>query len=266
VCIAGFILSSCASLPEHYLDLVTHEILAFEDMLREVEDERVIFVGEIHADPESHAVQFEVIRHLHERGDDVLIAFEMFPYTEQKTLDGWINGTISRKEFMKIYRQIVNLPFHHYGKILEYARSMGIPVVGINADKTMISNVSKKGIETVSEDLLSGIKFTECTGNDEYARFLGFSEGKTYHKAKMDFLCDGQRLRDAFMAYHIANILEQEQVKVVVMVGVLHAAKVAVPGMLQNHLSVPYKVLMPERIRDIAGTPYNMDIADYMWY
>jgi uncharacterized iron-regulated protein len=263
---ACLITIGCASLPGHFISLETESVVPFEYVLEEIGNERVIFVGEMHGDRKSHTVEFEVLKYLHERGDDFVIAFEMFPHTEQTVLDKWVDGTIDERQFIGRYHRIVNMPFRTYKNILRYARSNGIPVVGINADKTLISNVSKGGIKNVSSSVLEKIKFQKCSDDDSYSRIMGFSKGKQYHKSQMDFLCDGQRLRDAHMAYHIARVLKSRDVKVVVMTGILHAIKVAVPDMLQDHLPVSYRVLMPAKVQQMIETGNEAAIADYLWY
>jgi len=260
------ILSGCASLPGHFISLETKNVVPFEDMLEEIGDERVIFVGEMHGDRKSHTVEFEVLKYLYEQGDKVVIAFEMFPYTEQDVLDKWVNGTIDERQFVGRYHRVVNMPFRTYKKILLYARKNGIPVIGINAEKTLISTVSKGGLKNVSSSVLEKIKFQKCSDDSSYSRMLGFSSDKQYHKNQMTFLCDGQRLRDAHMSYHIAGILKSRDVKVVAMLGVMHALKVAVPDMLQDHLPVSYRVLMPARVRHMIETGSDAEIADYVWY
>lgn len=253
-------------MPEHFISLETESIVPFEHVLEEIGEDRVIFVGEIHGDRKSHTIEFEVLKYLHERGDEVVIAFEMFPSMEQRILDQWVDGTIDERQFVWSYYRIVNLPYYTYKKILRFARNNGIPVKGINADKNLISKVSKDGIDNVSPSVLKKIKFEKCSDNDRYSRTLGFSKGRQYHEHQMTFLCDGQRLRDAHMSYHIANILKSGDVKVVVMVGILHAIKAAVPDMLQKHLTVSYKVLMPSEIQEVLETEQDEAIADFVWY
>jgi uncharacterized iron-regulated protein len=238
--IACLIVTGCASMPEHFISLETESIVPFEHVLEEIGEDRVIFIGEIHGDRKSHTIEFEVLKYLHERGDEVVIAFEMFPSMEQRILDQWVDGTIDERQFVWSYYRIVNLPYYTYKEILRFARYNGISVKGINADKNLISKVSKDGIDNVSPSVLKKIKFEKCSDNDRYSQTLGF--------------------------YHIANILKSGDVKVVVMVGILHAIKVAVPDMLQKHLTVSYKVLMPAEIQEVLKTEQDEAIADFVWY
>ena len=82
----------------------------------------------------------------------------------------------------------------------------------------------------------------------------------------MPHLCDAQRLRDTVMTYNVARLMVNENYTVVVLTGVIHAAKLAMPEMLKNYTTLPYKVLMPHNVSHILyGTP-DLNIADYLWY
>jgi len=235
-------------------------------MLLEIEDERVIFIGEIHAKPSSHHVQLEVIKHLHESGRDVSIAIEIFPAAQQKYLNAWINDSISRDDFAKIFSSIANLPFSAYEEIFNYARQNKIAMTGIDAVRKSISDISKNGIKNVHADFLKKVKYSQCTEEPQYMEQLGFSGKRNYHETGMPHLCDGQRMRDSVMAFNLSRIVLNSQSTVVVMLGLVHASKIAVPGMLQKHTEVDYVVLMPEGIKSISNRNPALDVADYIWY
>lgn len=261
------VLTSCSTLPVHYQDLVSRSDMTLDEIINEVSETRVIFVGELHADPASHRLEFEVIRRLSEAGRKVAIAYEMFPYTKQKALDDWVSGSISMAEFRGIYGRTVKIPYKYYSDIFGYARENGLPIYGINEKTSIVRNVSKKGISTVSAGYLRELGFTNCSEDQEYSDLYGFSENRQYHGTQLPFLCDAQRLRDASMSYRIAEILKGDnEVTLVVLVGAAHAAKVAVPGMLAIHGVYSYRVIMPDVFKHIIKRPQGPDIADYVWY
>jgi uncharacterized iron-regulated protein len=99
------------------LDLWTN--ISFEEVLRQIENERIIFVGEVHDDAASHRVQSEVIRHLHENGKDVVIAIEIIPNSKQGMLDRWAEGTVSRYDFARFFSNSVRVPYSYYKDIFE---------------------------------------------------------------------------------------------------------------------------------------------------
>jgi len=259
-------ISGCATLPEHYVSLNTGTDLNFNEVLTEIESSNAIFVGELHATPRHHKVQLEVIKHLHNAGRKVAIAFEMLPENKQDLLDGWINGSISEHTFTRIYQGYVNLPFRYYRNIFLFARDAGIPIFGINARKELIVNVLRNGLEVVPELLIEKISFTSCSQDSEYEKMIGLSGSREYHTSGMPYLCDAQRLRDAVMTYNVARLMVDGNYTVVVITGVTHAAKLAMPGMLKNYTSHPYKVLLPLNISNIVHREPDLNIADYLWY
>lgn len=260
------IISGCATLPKHYVSLNTGADLTFDEVLTEIESSKAIFVGEFHATPKHHKVQFEVIKHLHNAGSKVAIAFEMLPESKQDVLDSWIDGSISESRFSRIYKSNVNLPFRYYRNIFLFARNAGIPIFGINARKELIVNVLRNGLEVVPELLIEKISFTSCSQDNEYEKMIGFSGSREYHTSGMPYLCDAQRIRDAVMTYNVARLMVDENYTVVVITGVTHAAKLAMPGMLKKYTSLPYKVLLPRNINNIVHREPDLNIADYLWY
>jgi len=70
------------------------------DMAARLDDVKVVFVGESHTDIFFHRAQLQVIQELQRRGRDVIIGLEMYPYTEQASLDLWNAGSVTEDEFV----------------------------------------------------------------------------------------------------------------------------------------------------------------------
>jgi hypothetical protein len=51
----------------------------------------------------------------------------------------------------------------------------------------------------------------------------------------------------------------------VVLTGVAHASKVALPRMLQEHIDVSYKFLIPDSVKVIIKREPDISVADYKW-
>ncbi|HAM49342.1 MAG TPA: hypothetical protein DCP92_01075 [Nitrospiraceae bacterium] len=202
-----------------------------------------------------------MIKYLHFSGKQVIVALEAFPSSRQEILNQWIGGSLSEDDFERAYKETWNIPYEYYQGILEFARAQKIPLIAINADNAMIAGVAKYGLRVVSQDLLKEIKFTDCSADAQYEEIVS----KTYHASQFPFLCNGQRLRDAVMAYNIANAMRTNTYTVVVLAGVAHAMKVAVPRMLQNHGHIGYTVLVPEAVEHIIRRTPDKDIADFTW-
>ena len=256
LCIAG-----CASLPTHYISLDQQKSADLEAVLKEIENDKVIFIGEIHGTPSIHLLQLEIIKYLHKRGKQVAVALEAFPESKQEIFNRWIGGKLDEYTFERIYKETWAIPYEYYKEILEYAREEHIPLVAINADNALIGAVSKYGLREISQEFLHEIKFTACATDAQYKEIID----RTYHASQFPFLCDGQRLRDAVMAFNIAHAVRGNNITIVVLLGATHAMKIAVPRMLQRHSAASSTVLMPGTGRRMIGRTPDKLIADYIW-
>jgi uncharacterized iron-regulated protein len=256
----------CATLPEHYVSLHNLRASSFEEILHQIKNEKVIFIGEGHGIKEDHLVQFEVVRHLHENGKDVVIALEMFPSEAQSILNQWIRGEVSESDFKKAYYSVWNVPYEYYSKIFEYARQVGIPLAGINGNEAFINNVAKTGVEKLPEYFRKEVKVPSCAGAPEYSRMIDLFEAKIAHVSEMPFVCDAQLLRDSLMAYNIVKILQRDRFTIVALVGSTHALRVAVPRILFKYYNVNSVVLVSKKFADIVSPESDAEIADYIWY
>jgi uncharacterized iron-regulated protein len=257
---------SCASHPEYYLSLRDSAPVNFHEILRRIENNRVIFVGEGHTSKRDHLLQFEVIKHLRKGGSEVAVAMEMFPHDEQNILNSWIEDSIPENVLVKVYERHWLIPYSHYSDIFDYAKETGIPLIGINADMAMIRTVARKGIQVIPSKLLEKLKFTPCSEDSEYEEWIGFSEKRIRHGEALPYFCNAQRLRDATMAYNIAKIIRSDRFTVIVLVGAVHAAKVAVPRMLNEHVAIDSTVLMPRSFGYIIDRRPDIHVADFIWY
>ncbi len=257
---------SCSTLPKHFVELDSGADLLLEDILRQIENESVVFVGEIHANPRSHRVQLEVIKHLYEKGRDVVIAIEMISNDRQEVLNRWIQGRMSEGSFARFFYKESRMPFRAYANVLRFAKTRGIPVVGIDANRKLIADVSKKGTNVIPEDYARKIRFSDCSSNPLYGRLLELSGGKQYHTFKFPYLCDGQRLRDTIMAHNIINIFKKGTPAVVVMAGNAHVLKPAIPGILKDRINVAYKVIVSGKVKGMINKGVDSGVADYIWY
>ncbi len=254
-------LAGCASPPTHYISLDQQTSADLEAVLKEIENEKVIFIGEIHGTTSIHLLQLEIIKYLHQRGKQVAVALEAFPESKQEIFNRWIEGKLDEYAFERIYQETWAIPYEYYKEILEYARAEHIPLVAINAENALIGAVSKCGLREISPDFLQEIKFTECATDARYKEIID----RTYHAAELPFLCEGQRLRDAVMAFNIAHALRGNNTTIVALVGATHAMKIAVPRMLQRHSAASSTVLMPGTVRRMIGRTPDKLIADYIW-
>jgi hypothetical protein len=128
--------------------------MGLEEIIGSVIDKPIIYVGEWHTLYEDHKVQLEVIRALNEENRKFAIGMEMFQKPYQQSLDDYISGASTEREFLKSseYFKRWKFNYHLYREILDFAREKNIPVVALNQEEEIIKKVSRGGLDALSEE------------------------------------------------------------------------------------------------------------------
>lgn len=265
----AFTSSGCVTMPRDLISLKDGKTLHSEEILKRLENESVIFIGESHASELDHLFQLEVIRHLSEKGRRVTVALEVIPAEKQDLLTSWLSGNIEKFYFEEECSRIWSPLFDYYGKILEYARREGIYLLAIGPEQRIVTKVAINGIENASEEVeevLEEINYADCSTDPSYAEFIRQATGSSLHFVQRPNFCDSQRISDALMAYRLARyIAPRRHTTLVVLLGAAHASKIAVPSLLRRYLPVEVKVLLPAEFRELIGRDISDRMADYIW-
>jgi hypothetical protein len=78
----------------------------------------------------------------------------MFTPSQQGVLDDWVAGRLDEKTFLKRVRwfEAWGMEFDYYRDLLDFARREGIPILGLNAEKSLVSAVKEKGLAGLSDE------------------------------------------------------------------------------------------------------------------
>ncbi|MFT5285213.1 MAG: putative iron-regulated protein [Planctomycetota bacterium] len=115
----------------------TGEELSFSELLDDLAEAEVVFLGEQHTDETTHRVELAVYEGLLERQDGaVVLALEMFERDVQSLLNQYVAGEIDEPTFLEGAR-----PWSNYGAayrpMIERARRDGGPVVAANFPRAL---------------------------------------------------------------------------------------------------------------------------------
>jgi aminopeptidase N len=112
---------------------------------------RILFVGEAHVAVESHAVELAVIRQLVKAGRKVSVGLEMYPVSAQASLDDWTAGKLSEADFLEKsgWFRSWSYNWNYYRDIFVFARDNGVRLCGANVPPELVSNVGRKGIDSL---------------------------------------------------------------------------------------------------------------------
>ena len=207
-------------------------------LLDEIQDERVVLVGETHDRYDHHRNQLAVVRGLDERGVELAIGMEFFQAPFQGHLDDYVSGRIGEKELLRRtqWYDRWRFDFRLYRDILDYARRRGIPLVALNAPAELVAQVSEGGVAALGAVERERLGL----GPDDDTRALRERMGPIFaahgpmDAQRLDRFVDVQRLWDASMARAAAEYLEANPNRhLVILAGSGHVVPPqAIPGRL----------------------------------
>jgi uncharacterized iron-regulated protein len=261
------VLCSPAPTTVRILRISDGRILSLDDIVKDLTESRLVFVGELHDKQSYHRAQLEIIQALKEAGAPLAIGLEMFRRDSQTDLDRWVKGELNEKELEKIYYKNWNYPWPLYRKIFLYAREHKIPMVGLNVPPEVTKQVAREGFDSLTAKQRGNLPMVTCRVDPEYMAFIRRSLAMHGHGG-LDFarFCEAQLVWDTAMALSLLHYLEKKpKSTVVVLAGSGHAWKQGIPAQIQSRSNLPFRVILPEIAGRVDPGKVSENETDYLW-
>ncbi|MBA3641782.1 MAG: ChaN family lipoprotein, partial [Acidobacteria bacterium] len=144
------ILQTPAYVPERVFDTRQQVFVDFEVMLSGIAEVDVVFVGEMHDDPNTHRLEAAILDGLQRRKRSPVVSLEMFERDAQASLDAYLANTMSEEEMLEGTR-----PWPRYATdyrpLVEFAKSAGWPVVAANVPRAIAQKVARAGKDAIGQ-------------------------------------------------------------------------------------------------------------------
>lgn len=229
------------------------DIRSFEEIIGELRQNRVVYVGETHTDMGMHILQLQILQAMHQDNPDLAIGMEMFPRSAQEALDGFISGAIAtEQEFLKKsgYFTVWGYDYRLYREIIGYAKLHGIPLVGLNIDKNIVNQTFQKGgLEGLDEKQRAQVPAERNLDIPGYRERLALAfaghDGQGFSGEKLTGFVQAQLLWDETMAESVADYLSDHPGRrMLVIAGTGHVYKdTGIPPRVARRLDVPQRVV-----------------------
>jgi len=261
-------------------DAAAGTILTPADLPARLSEVKLLLVGEEHTAMESHRVERRVLEELANAGRHVLIGLEMYPYVEQPSLDLWVGGKLSEKEFLSQSRWYRNWGYNwgYYRDIFLLAGQMQMPMFAINTPREVVAAVRKKGFAGLTEEEAAHVPARVDTDSRDHLRlFKALLGDEGMHSGISDAdwkgMFEAQCAWDATMAQNAVAALKKhagdEKAILVVLVGGGHVAYgLGIQRQAAHFYSGRIATLIPVPVRDqknqavrVVGAAY----ADFVW-
>lgn len=251
----------------------------FSAVIDDLGKSRVVYVGETHTSYGDHLLQLQILQALYAENPEIAIGMEMFPRSSQPALDGYIAGKIAtEKEFIKQsnYFSVWGFDYRLYRDLIGFAKSMNLPVIGLNLDKKIVSRVFKEGnTDTISEQeqaTIAADRDLDVPGYRDRLRAVHSQHKKSPHgggSAKKSFtgFLQAQAIWDETMAESITGYLEEHPEKsMVIIAGAGHVYKdSAIPLRVQRRMpEIRQRVLISDNGMD-TGREQGRQV-DYLMF
>lgn len=230
----------------------------------------VTLVGESHDNKDHHDFQLDLIRSMHGSKTQLAIGMEMMQADSQRHLDDWVEGKVSEARFEQIFAQNWSEDWPLYRPIFLYARDNRIPMVALNVPIEIVKKVSHEGFASLSPEERTGLpEGTSCDLKNPQIALLRRSfkaVGRHGENGKVfTYFCEAQTVRNSGMAIAIKRYLSKNpQRKMVVLTGIWHAVKYAIPTQLESLAGdLSYTVIIPETSEMNRGSTSTVE-ADYL--
>ena len=255
------------------VDTASDETVTPEEMAARLSDVGMLFIGETHTNIDYHRVQLRTIRALHEAGREVLIGLEMFPYTQQSSLNEWIEGDQSEQEFVEAaeWHTYWGYNWGYYREIFVYARDNGIRMFGVNTPREVVKAVRQKGFKDLTPEEAEHIPNGVLPVTDEqrtmYRSFFDPDDALHMSDDRLDGMLRAQATWDATMGWNSLQALRKhggEDAIMVVLIGSGHVTY----GLGSERQTAPYydgniASLIPVQNADPTGAPVEKVQASY---
>ncbi len=213
----------------------TSQLSSFQHIVDKLAEARVVYVGEAHTSFADHLLQLRIIEALYKKNPLLAIGMEMFPVSSQPALDRYLLGKepIDERSFLKEsgYYDVWRYDYRFFRDIINFAKAKAIPVVGLNLDRQIVSEVFRTGgTDGLSPETLASLPTDRDLDMPGYQERLAdmhevHVQGKHGSGLGGGFL-QAQGLWDESMAQNIADYLTAHPgQRMVVLAGTQHTRK-----------------------------------------
>ncbi len=113
-------------------------------LVQELSDSDVIFIGEVHSHSASHYLQIQVLTLLYQNNPKLVLSMEQFERDKQDVVDEYLNNEIGEQTLIAQGRAWPNYS-SDYRPLVEFAKAHSIPVIAANAPKSLVRCIARKG-------------------------------------------------------------------------------------------------------------------------
>jgi len=237
--------------------------VSYAEMLKDLGDSQIIYIGENHTDPAHHRIQLRVIQDLTAR-HQTAVGLEMIDHAYQPVLDKWSQGELSEQAFLEKTQWHANwrYDFDLYRGIFETIRDNHIPLIGLNLPFHIPPKIAVGGIDNLLPEDAAHLPQTITLTDPDHRAYVEsiFSMHKLKGRDNFEYFYAAQCTWEDTMAEAIARHLTPR--KLIVLSGNGHLIKkFGIPNRAFTRTQAPFKTLYLIPV----GSKVDLSYGDYIW-
>lgn len=237
--------------------------VSYAEMLKDLKEAQVIYIGENHTDPAHHRIQLQVIQDLTAL-HQTAVGMEMIDHTYQPVLDNWSQGELSEQAFLEKTHWYANwrYDFNLYRSIFETVREKHLPLIGLNLPFHIPPKIAVGGIDNLLAEDAAHLPQTITLTDPDHRAYVEniFNMHKLMGRENFEYFYAAQCTWEDSMAEAIARNLNQH--KMIVLAGNGHIIKkFGIPNRAFSRTQAPFKTLYLAPV----GSTIDLSYGDYIW-
>lgn len=242
----------------------TGKPVTFEELLGDLNDCRVIYIGEAHTNEHHHGIQLQIIQAIYKTHPSMAVGMEMFDHSYQNVLDQWAAGNLDEREFLRKVHWYANWRYNFslYSDILNFIKDNHIRLVGINIPFHISSKIRVGGLENLKAEEKEHLPSEIGTSNEAHRDYLEDVYVRHHFNAEVEFddFYMAQCVWEDAMAEAIAQNVHDDVM--VVLAGNGHIQfKYGIPDRAFRRTGLSFRTIYLASV----GSEVELGIADYIW-
>lgn len=170
----------------------------------------VVLLGEVHGNPDHHALQLEVLRGMVAAGRRPAVAFEIFDLGDQATIDRMSarEGTGADDLARAVDMASRGWDWSGYRPLVQFALDEGLPILAANLSREAAMDVARDGLTALAPEDPARLGLDRPMPDDLAKRLEErIVEAHCGHlpAARVEGMINAQKARDAYMADRLAT-------------------------------------------------------------
>lgn len=250
------------------ISLKSSKAISFDTLIERLGAADVIFIGEVHSNPDHHLIQTQLLLALFSRYDISAVGMEYFPKNKQAVLESYLQDQISEEVFLEktAWPTVWGFDYRFYRPLLLLIKEKQVQALAINAPRRIVKQVARRGLDSLTPGERRQLASDIDLGNQAHRAHLRkvYAEHSHGRLQNFDFFYQAQCVWEDTMAENTAEYLKKGGSPMIVLTG---------NGHIRNYFGIPDRVLKRVAVKAVTMMPLAWNggpvpdpgTADYIW-